>query len=167
MDLHDKERKASGSGPLSAIPGNLSASIQSFASPRAAQLARVIGEWRNTPSRSPSQSIVPGLMTPPASNLRRTPEPPSTELRRGSNVSIASSVHRPLAGLSARQQAKSRALEPPRTPPLLRKASYDQDAESGRYSSSGFYDDEDSTIDGTPRVERRQSSVTNSPQSLR
>lgn len=38
----------------------------------------------------------------------------------------------------------------PSTPPLLRKASYDQDAEDGRYSENGFYDDEDSTIDGNP-----------------
>ena len=40
---------------------------------------------------------------------------------------------------------------PPRlsTPPLLRKASYDQDAESasGDFSAQGFYDDE-STVEG-------------------
>ena len=35
----------------------------------------------------------------------------------------------------------------PRTPPLMRKANYDQDAEAEPFSESGFYDDE-STIDG-------------------
>jgi hypothetical protein len=174
MNVHDKERSANGGGPLSAIPANLSASIHNFASPRAAQFARVIGEWRNTPARSSpsSQSFLSGLMTPPASNVRRTPEAPSTaEMRRPSTASVASSMADSAAPfprpLSVRQQGKSKALEPPRTPPLLRKASYDQDAESGRFSSSGFYDDEDSTVEGTPRMERRRSSAANSPQALR
>jgi hypothetical protein len=35
----------------------------------------------------------------------------------------------------------------PSTPPLLRKGSYDNDAEDGRFSENGFYDD-DSTVDG-------------------
>ena len=167
MEMHEKERQANGgsAAPLSAVPANLASSLQNFASPRAAQLARAIGEWRNTPSRSPSSSsFLSGLMTPPASNLRRTPPIPSTaEFRRTSVASSSSTAFgRPL---TARQQEKSKAplLEPPSTPPLLRKASYDQDAESGRYSSSGFYDDEDSTVDGTPRAERRRSFGPHSP----
>ena len=35
----------------------------------------------------------------------------------------------------------------PRTPPLMRKQAYDQDAEMEPFSESGFYDDE-STVDG-------------------
>jgi hypothetical protein len=169
MEMHEKERQANGGGSLSAVPTNLASSIQSFASPRAAQLARAIGEWRNTPSRSrspTSQSFLAGLMTPPASNLRRTPPASSTsELSLGSAASSSKALGNPL---SVRQEkSKAPLVEPPSTPPLLRKASYDQDAVSGRYSSSGFYDDEDSTVDGTPRAERKRSFGPHSPQSQR
>jgi len=166
MNIQERERKADNTTPLSAGASNLATSIQNFATPRAAQLARVIGEWRSTPARRSSQSssgFLSGLMTPPASNVRRTPEPPNTvELRRGSSASVTArlNIGQPL---SSRQQEKSRvgfpALslkeplldEPPRTPPLLHARAYDDDAEAGAYSADGFYDDEDSTIDGTPR----------------
>lgn len=40
----------------------------------------------------------------------------------------------------------------PSTPPFLKDAEYDDDAEE---STTGFYDDEESTVDqGTPRAER-------------
>lgn len=41
-----------------------------------------------------------------------------------------------------------RNVELPRTPPMLRKASYDEDAVGGDFSDAGFYDDDDSFIDG-------------------
>ena len=157
MKLGGKER----GGPTVAAAAtssalNLAASLQSFASPRAAPLARVWSEWRSgaTPARSSASSSaaasVAGLMTPPSSNLRRTPDPhadgqaPGTAQRR--RESGASSV---AASVSDRRQHRGKDVavvvedELPRTPRrLLSTAAYDDDAEDGRYSESGFYDDE-------------------------
>jgi len=143
---------------LSGVPSNLAASLQNFASPRAAQLARVIGEWRATPVRRSSQSsFLSGLMTPPATNIRRTPEPETAESQP---IASASSSQLNLGQpLSSRRQEKSKAdllgsslqgpfpVEPPRTPPLLHQGAYDDDAEA-RF---GFSDDDESMTEGTPR----------------
>lgn len=168
MNIQERESQTDGNAALSNSAANLATSIQNFATPRAAQLARVIGEWRSSPARRTSQAssgFLSGLMTPPATNFRRTPEPPNTvELRRGSSTSTSSRPQLNLGQpISARQQEKSRATFPalslketlhndsPRTPPLLNPHGYDDDAETGRYSASGYYDDEESTVDGTPR----------------
>ncbi|KAF1980775.1 hypothetical protein K402DRAFT_343726 [Aulographum hederae CBS 113979] len=115
MEIQERERLAAGgtpnAGAAQAIAPAL-ASLQNFASPKAAQLAAAWGNWRKgsqiapsglsnlaqssdgadesreqTPSRSnrPSnlqttsattaQNFLSGLMTPPQSNLRRTPSP--------------------------------------------------------------------------------------------
>jgi hypothetical protein len=133
---------------------NLAASLQSFASPRAAPRARVWSEWRSgaTPARSSASSSaaasVAGLMTPPASSLRRTPDPAAeattAQRRRGSgassSVAAASVSNQRLRGKGAAAVVDD---ELPRTPRrLLSTAAYDDDAEDGRYSESGFYDDE-------------------------
>jgi hypothetical protein len=174
MEQHDKERANNGGGSsMSAVPGNLAASLQSFASPRAAQLARVIGEWRNTsatPSRtSPGSQTQPsflaGLMTPPATSQRRASAAssaagPSTSLRSSGtrqNKGKGPVGLRPMPPvMTSAEEDDDLESEPPRTPPLLEREAYDQDAETGRFSSGGFYDDEGSTVEGTPRREKER-----------
>ncbi|KAF2267063.1 hypothetical protein CC78DRAFT_531146 [Lojkania enalia] len=159
MEQQEKERLMAGGQPFPTL-----ASLSNFASPKAVQLAAAFGNWRkgresassvlaggssgNTPrNQTPSrvappsaQSFLSGLMTPPTSNLRRTPEVPSAT--RPQNVRSNSSSSRGSVGFP------SLGKQPvPSTPPLLRRASYDQDAEDSHFSESGFYDDE-STIDG-------------------
>lgn len=164
MEQQEKERLITGG--QKSLP-TLS-TLSNFASPKAVQLAAAFGNWRSkgrenaasalagnssnvssrnqTPSRPtpPSaQSFLSGLMTPPTSNLRRTPDLPSSGarpqplLRTNSASSRGSTAGFPSLG---KQPV-------PSTPPLLRKTSYDQDAEVERFSESGFYDDE-STVDG-------------------
>lgn len=163
MEQQEKERLITGG--QKSLP-TLS-TLSNFASPKAVQLAAAFGNWRSkgrenaasalagapnnasrtqTPSRPapPSaQSFLSGLMTPPTSNLRRTPDLPSSNARpqpllRNNSTSSRGSV----AGFP------SLGKQPvPSTPPLMRKSSYDRDAEVERFSESGFYDDE-STVDG-------------------
>jgi hypothetical protein len=161
MEQSEKERLISGG--QQSFP-TLS-SLSNFASPKAVQLAAAIGNWRKgrgeatsalagtstksstrtqTPSRAQphsAQSFLSGLMTPPTSNARRTSEVSSSSqrpqaIRSNSNSSRASTE----AGFPALGKQ-------PRTPPLMRKQAYDQDAEIEPFSESGFYDDE-STVDG-------------------
>jgi len=163
MEQQEKERLITGGQQSFPTLSTLS----NFASPKAVQLAAAFGNWRKgrenaasslagnsssnasrnqTPSRvapASAQSFLSGLMTPPTSNLRRTPELTSSSSRpqgppRTSSISSRGSA----AGFP------SLGKQPvPSTPPLLRKASYDQDAEVEHFSESGFYDDE-STVDG-------------------
>ncbi|KAH7085855.1 hypothetical protein BKA63DRAFT_575205, partial [Paraphoma chrysanthemicola] len=168
MEQSEKERLISGG--QKSLP-TLS-TLSNFASPKAVQLAAAFGNWRKgrgeatsalagtsnassrtqTPSRAApqsAQSFLSGLMTPPTSNMRRTPDLPSSNnksrpvnLRTNSNSSKASSTtEMGFPGLGQKNHAV------PQTPPLMRKASYDQDAEMEPFSESGFYDDE-STVDG-------------------
>lgn len=173
MEQQEKERLMTGGQTFPTL-----ASLSNFASPKAAQLAAAFGSWRKgrdtatsslsgaststsrtqTPSRSvpapASQGFLSGLMTPPTSNLRRTPLASSAIRPHNSRSTSSSSaftqnsvVGFPSLGKQALAGAEQRE---PSTPPLLRKASYDQDAEDGRYSENGFYDDEESTVDGNP-----------------
>lgn len=180
MEQHDKERQMSGSPQFPTL-----ASISNFASPRAAQLAAAWGNWRKgrdlipsglsqsmqnlagssdsrdmTPSKPPTsaQNYLTGLMTPPASNLRPSPEP-ETGSSRTANGSIGRALTSDLK-LSARAHENLPLAHEPATPPLLHKASYDSDAvvDDGDYSTAGYYDDDESTVDGTPRGARRDSS---------
>lgn len=166
MEQSEKERLISGNHQSFPTLSTLS----NFASPKAVQLAAAFGNWRkgrgeaatalaagsssnssrdHTPSRRAphsANSFLSGLMTPPTSNMRRTPDLQSSSkrpqnLRSDSSDSLASTE----AGFpSLGKQAQPVA---PRTPPLMRKANYDQDAEVEPFSESGFYDDE-STVDG-------------------
>jgi hypothetical protein len=179
MEQQEKERQISGAQNFPTLT-----SISNYASPKAAQLAAAIGNWRRagpsglsqsvsslagdstsssrtqTPSKataSTAQSFLSGLMTPPASNVRRTPEPdlatPGISLGRPlSSLGYDSSTK---LSCSQEKQSVRHSSDRPMTPPLLRRGSYDQDAEDAEdISTSGFYDDEGSTIDGTPRAER-------------
>ncbi|CRG84990.1 Centrosome-associated protein CEP250 [Talaromyces islandicus] len=144
------------------------------ASPRSLPLAAAAawGSWRkgresftseagasHTPSKSNNTGgFLSGLLTPPNSNVRYTPKnmtaPPGMG-RMGSRRTA--SEGRPLRGsnqssraLSARQTDKlpvpQEQYEPPTTPPLLRRSSYDHDAEPNSYDSSALMDDGDSII---------------------
>jgi len=186
MEQHDKERQMAGSPQFPTL-----ATISNFASPRAAQLAAAWGNWRKgrdlipsslsqsvqslaggsesrdvTPSKPSisAQNFVTGLMTPPTSNLRPSPEPES-----GSSKTANGSIGRSLSNdlrLSSRAQEKMPLAHEPTTPPLLHKSSYDSDAvaDDGDYSTAGYYDDDESTVDGTPRGVRRDSSIAGSTQ---
>ncbi|KAF2739913.1 hypothetical protein EJ04DRAFT_425818 [Polyplosphaeria fusca] len=160
MEQQEKERLVAGGQNFPTL-----ATLSNFASPKAVQLAAAFGNWRKgrenassalagtsanssrnqTPSRTnpPSaQTFLSGLMTPPTSNLRRTPDLPSSTSRPQALRSNSTSSRGSVVGFP------SLGKQPvPSTPPLLRKASYDQDAEDGHFSESGFYDDE-STVDG-------------------
>ncbi|TLD34795.1 Vacuolar protein sorting-associated protein 11 [Venturia nashicola] len=183
MEQQEKERQLSGA-PEQSLP--TLASISNFASPKAAQLAAAIGNWRKggtmapsglsqslsnltgsttsnsssqtqTPSKpsSAAQNFLNGLMTPPASNVRKSPSP-------GASTSSGPDMGRPLSSL--RHDNRERPLrnpdkmpishaedESPSTSPLLGTASYDEDAEE---SASGYYDDDESTMEGTPRADK-------------
>jgi len=167
MEQSEKERLISGGQQSFPTLSTLS----NFASPKAVQLAAAFGNWRSkgrgetpsalsgnpatasrsqTPSRTASQSgqsFLSGLMTPPKSSMRRVPGPAASSTKRPQNDrSDSSSSHASTdAGFpSLQKQIQSAA---PRTPPLMRKANYDQDADNEPFSESGFYDDE-STVGG-------------------
>jgi hypothetical protein len=160
MEQSEKERLITGGQSFPTL-----STLSNFASPKAVQLAAAFGNWRKgrenassnlagssgnssrnqTPSRiaPPSaQSFLSGLMTPPTSNARRGSELKSSAARPQALRSHSASSRGSDAGFP------SLGKQPvPSTPPLLRRAAYDQDAEDGHFSESGFYDDE-STVDG-------------------
>lgn len=163
MQQQEKERAMAG-GQFPSL-----ASISSLASPRSFPLAAAAawGNWRKTRENSvtsnlseqtPSKSsnaggFLSGLLTPPSSNVRHTPTnaTASTGGRRYAES-------RPLRGfnsqrsLSARQMDKMPVPEPPTTPPLLRKSSYDHDAEPHNFINGDFGDDsEDNVVSQSPK----------------
>ncbi|PGH21507.1 hypothetical protein AJ80_03175 [Polytolypa hystricis UAMH7299] len=115
-----------------------------------------------TPSKSTnSQNFLSGLLTPPSSNVRQTPtnsSAPPANLPMGSRRTYSESQPlRSYSGSSSGQRALSSrqaekmpalAMEPPSTPPLLRKSSYDRDAEAASYGDSAYGDDSDSMMGG-------------------
>ena len=118
------------------------------------------GSASQTPSKSSAsnQSFLSGLLTPPSASLRPSSQPSSTV--KGPTRPPLSSSHRPLRGYSTPRQdissrdenirltdGKERQQQlPPTTPPLLRKTSYDLDAQSPHYSLARYVDeDQDST----------------------
>lgn len=74
-----------------------------------------------------AQSFLSGLMTPPASNLRRSPSSSASGPNTARPRTPSRSMPRPgVASLSGSPEKKE-----PSTPPLLRKGDYDLDAELG------------------------------------
>ncbi|KZF26480.1 hypothetical protein L228DRAFT_257910 [Xylona heveae TC161] len=134
---------------------------------------------QQTPSKSsPSaHSFLSGLLTPPGTNNRFMTPINKRNVSISSTNSAASTPQndrpllsssssrfaqwqrqssQPLLTFSARQAEKQPLQDlPPATPPLLRKGSYDQDAEANVSPHGGFYDDDDSTVDGNPIQESR------------
>ena len=160
MEQQEKERAMAGGQTFPSL-----ASISNLAaSPRALPLAAAAawGNWRKaretpfsslsaavngnadqTPSRSsPSaQSFLSGLLTPPSTHIRQSPSLSASEV-----VSRpSSSSQRPLRQYSTPRQSFSAQghtsplnnQASPVTPPLMRKASYDQDAESADFDQDG------------------------------
>ena len=110
------------------------------ASPKTVPLAAAAawGNWRKgrvsifanqTPSKSSTQRLLPGLMTPPNTELRTTPFGDRGLLSpkepvKASTISKKSLAHPEERGRSLECQPQ----QDPVTPPLLRKGSYDLDA---------------------------------------
>ncbi|KAF4767696.1 hypothetical protein HAV15_009566 [Penicillium sp. str.  len=101
-----------------------------------------------TPSKpSNASAFLSGLLTPPNSHVR--------DNGTGSETSAAArfAQTRPLRGFKSaprRGSVRSQApiTEPPQTPPLLRRSSYDHDAEPANYEDGSFADENESTVDG-------------------
>ena len=160
MEQQEKERAMAGGQTFPSL-----ASISNLAaSPRALPLAAAAawGNWRKaretpfgslsaavngnadqTPSRSsPSaQSFLSGLLTPPSTHIRQSPSLGASDAASRPS----SSSKRPLRQYSTPRQsfsAQGHTSPPPNqaspvTPPLMRKASYDQDAESADFNQDG------------------------------
>ena len=178
MEQSEKERLI---GAGSSITGQAIAGLTNFASPRAVQLAAAIGNWRSkgveamasnnrhspmsarlaesaqTPSKRPpsAASFLTGLMTPPASNLRRTPSPhspstvtPGSSMSRSrstqSNPLTAGSRSRPMSAKTVVSAMRDVSPATPLATPLsLRRQSYDADAELGAVDARMVNDDDD------------------------
>jgi hypothetical protein len=158
MQQQERDRALTGSG----LP-SLQSLTELAASPRSLPLAAAAawGNWRkaretanggSTPSeQTPSKSsnagaFLSGLLTPPSSHARQN-APNTTGAGR------AYAETRPLRGFnstprrgSVRQEVP--IAEPPKTPPLLRRSSYDHDAEPANYEGNFASDDIESTVDG-------------------
>ena len=161
MEQQERERLMAGDRPFPSFPNV--ATISNFASPKAAQLAAAIGNWRKgketarlfqrPQSASSSKSVTPvrmsaqpqgflsGLMTPPASNVRRTPDIESSTPRRRAASRLNNATD--LLTMEPRLYEKHPT---PVTPPLLGQRSYDDDAESGQFSISRFQDDDTTSM---------------------
>ncbi|KAJ5902196.1 hypothetical protein N7495_002724 [Penicillium taxi] len=134
-----------------AVAGQSFPSISDLAaSPRSLPLAAAAawGNWRKgretanpasdqTPSKpSNTSSFLSGLLTPPSSHVRQNAPKPTAPGRSFAET-------RPLRGIN------QQVLNPPQTPPLMRRSSYDHDAEPGNYEYNNFTpDDLESTVDG-------------------
>lgn len=155
MEQQEKERALAGGQTFPSL-----ASISNLASsPRALPLAAAAawGNWRKardasfgsissiangnvdeTPSRSSpsSQSFLSGLLTPPSTkrqtSLSQQKAKPSRNI---STAKTSSGLYRtPRQSLSLQDEHRPlRAYNPPATPPLMRKASYDLDADSPEF----------------------------------
>ena len=152
MEQQEKERALAGGKTFP----SLSSLSNLAASPRALPLAAAAawGNWlkardntfgslsgiangsvHHTPSRSsPSQSFLSGLMTPPSTSQRQTPQQgPDTGASKptSSSTRMARPYSTPRQSLSLSDEHRPlRKLGPPATPPLMRTTSYDEDASS-------------------------------------
>lgn len=115
------------------------------------------------PGPAPQNSNLGGLMTPPASGIRQSPlvdsKPQPTAFgstgrrypsqgsasgsAQGRRTSSTSTSRRP-EKLHAEEPSSPRQLErdEPRTPPMMRPAVYDSDAQPGDFDDDGFFEDE-------------------------
>ncbi|RYP70784.1 hypothetical protein DL769_004847 [Monosporascus sp. CRB-8-3] len=185
MEEQERERAMNGGSAIN-LP-SIAATIRGAATPRVAQavgpLAAAWGSWRKasqparsntsntlsspaagrnaTPSKTrrvPQNSFLSGLMTPPASDIRTTPQaeqnPPQPTAfgntgRRFTAEEFASRSRGP--SMTARQAEKmpvAVSTPPPRqehrdptTPPMMRSGSYDADAQVEDFDDASFFDD--------------------------
>ncbi|KAI0874038.1 hypothetical protein GGS24DRAFT_358758 [Hypoxylon argillaceum] len=183
MEEQERERAMNGGSALN-LP-NIAATISKAATPRVAQavgpLAAAWGNWRrsnqssqnlssvvsspaagrtSTPSKSnfvgSQNGLLSGLMTPPASGIRTTPQaepgqPQPTAFgntgrrytaeqfanrTRGPSVTARQAERIPLASTPPRQDHKE-----PHTPPMMQSNSYDDDARMEDFDDTSFFDD--------------------------
>ena len=149
-------RVAQAVGPLAAAWGN-------WRKGRESSISDIGRASSATPSRnSPAtQGFLSGLMTPPASNLRQSPlaggnagVQPTAFGSTGTRFTAQQLANRPRA-MTPRAKEKQPMRGSPRrdrtgqpaTPPMMRKSSYDNDAQAEDFSDAGFYDDDESAID--------------------
>ena len=182
MEQQEKERALTSSPTFSSLTG-----ISALASsPRALPLAAAAawGNWRKgrdtsvsnssafpeggvsqTPSRSSpsSQSFLSGLLTPPSTKTRQTPQ-----LKQSDRApKFPSSTSKPPSSVSQKpRQSLSRqdentnfvSMNPPSTPPLMRQASCDGDGDGDGDAKLTRFVDEDSDANDSDKhaVSRKQ-----------
>ncbi|KAI1825795.1 hypothetical protein F4861DRAFT_537605 [Xylaria intraflava] len=185
MEEQERERAMNGGSALN-LP-NIAATISKAATPRVAQavgpLAAAWGNWRRsnqyarnmssvmqspapgrdaTPSKSnPMKSqnrLLSGLMTPPASGIRTTPQAEPSEQQQptafgntGRRYTAEQFANRSQeAAVTARQAEKMPLVstppprqerQDPRTPPMMQSNSYDDDARMEEFDDASFFDD--------------------------
>ncbi|KAK7426515.1 hypothetical protein QQZ08_006973 [Neonectria magnoliae] len=185
LQMEEQERERAMNGGSSINLPNIAQSIQA-ATPRVAQavgpIAAAWGNWRKgnqslsglssvlnspaagrnaTPSRSSpasQNSLMGGLLTPPASHLRQTPpvdngKPQPTAFastgRRYPSQSNMSARARGISNTSHRSDMTGRSTPPPRqsdaelrTPPMMRPSVYDSDAQPGDFDDNDFFEED-------------------------
>ncbi|KAI5464583.1 hypothetical protein BGZ63DRAFT_350903 [Mariannaea sp. PMI_226] len=154
-------RVAQAVGPIAAAWGNWRKGNQSSFSGLSGVLSSPASGRNATPSRSspnPPNSLLGGLLTPPASNLRQAglmdngkPQPTafaSTGRRFASNGSISARA-RGISHSSHRLDRSGRGTPPPMhsepepmTPPMMPSSVYDSDAQLGDFDDHGFFDED-------------------------
>lgn len=184
MEEQERERAMNGGSAIN-LP-SIAATIRGAATPRVAQavgpLAAAWGSWRKgsqptlsnlsnalsspatgrnaTPSKttgSTHNSFLSGLMTPPASGIRTTPQTDQSKTqptafgntgRRFTAEQFANRSRGP--SMTARQAEKMpmpvstpprQELRTPTTPPMMRSGSYDADAQVEDFDDASFFDD--------------------------
>ncbi|TVY41111.1 hypothetical protein LSUB1_G002395 [Lachnellula subtilissima] len=138
MEEQERERAMNGGSAIS-LP-NIAASLRDAATPRMAQavgpLAAAWGNWRksrDTDAGNGKSSTAP----------RVSPQPTAFG-STGQRFTSAQLANRP-RNMTPKKQGKA---PEPRTPPMMRKSSYDPDAADAQgFSDAGFYDDDESTVD--------------------
>ena len=184
MEEQERERAMNGGSALN-LP-NIAATISKAATPRVAQavgpLAAAWGSWRKsnqsslslsgvksspatgrnaTPSKSNSLSsqngLLSGLMTPPTSGIRNTPQaepsqPQPTAFGNTGRRFTAEQFANRTRGSSTTPRPADRTLlastppprqerKEPRTPPMMQSHSYDDDAQMEEFDDASFFDD--------------------------
>lgn len=122
------------------------------------------GRRDESPSRAPPSApgFLSGLLTPPRTHSRQSPSPNPASLRPTASSSTAKQTlnAHATADFSRPLHAQAKGLQnlnPPTTPPLLREASYDADAES-----TGF-DGEDGDVGGEIRFIKLEGAPLDEP----
>jgi len=113
----------------------------------------------STPSKSSpaSNSLLGGLLTPPASGVRQTPpaasaKQPTAFSTTGRRFTPQDLASRPRVSSSASMSSRQgkmpvqstpprRTLASPLTPPMMRPSAYDSDAQAEDFDEAGFFDD--------------------------